>query len=475
MYAQYPLKFYIGGNWVAPTSDAVIPVENPATGAEIAQVALGTETDVNAAVSAALKAQKSFRQTTPADRKDLLLRILSIYETRAADVSKAIRDELGAPYDLAYGAQTGVALGHLRAFADAIDQLDFEHNLPNGSSVIKEPIGVVGLITPWNWPIHQISLKVFAALAAGCCCVLKPSEVTPLNALVLAEILDEAGVPAGGFNLVNGDGQTTGAALARHPKVAMMSFTGSTAGGMAVAQESAKSIKKVALELGGKSPCLIFADADLDAAMKSTLSKVFGNSGQNCNAPTRILVERPIYEKAKQTASEIAATFVVGDPQKRGNHIGPVANARQWHHIQSLIQSGLDQGANLLIGGPGKPDGLENGHYVQPTVFADVTADMDIVTTEIFGPVVVMSPFDTEDEAVNFANDTDYGLAAFVHSADKGRVDRLTRQLEAGMVFSNGADISYGSPFGGCKKSGYGREGGVYGIEEFQAAKLVSC
>ena len=474
MYAQHPQKFYIDGRWVNPQSDHLIAVENPATGAEIAQVAAGTTADIDRAVTAAVKAQKSFRNTTPDERKALLKRILEVYERRAPEIGTAIRDELGAPHDLAHGGQIGVGFGHLNAFLDAIDRIEFEHTLPNGNSVLREPIGVVGMITPWNWPIHQICLKVFAALSAGCCCVLKPSEMTPLNALLFAEVMDEAGVPAGVFNLVNGDGPTTGAALARHPKVAMVSFTGSTVGGMAVAREAATSIKKVALELGGKSPSLIFADADLRKALDSTLAKVISNSGQNCNAPTRILVERSIYEDAKVVATEITSSYSVGDPRENGGHIGPVANGRQWSHIQNLLQTGVDQGATLLVGGPGKPEGYEAGHYVKPTVFADVTPDMDIVTTEIFGPVVVMSPFDTEEEALATANDTDYGLAAFVHSADKTRVDRLTRELDAGMVFSNGADISYGSPFGGRKQSGYGSEGGVYGIEEFLTVKLYS-
>lgn len=474
VYAANPTKHYIGGDWVDPVSTDLLWVENPATEAGIAQVAAGGAEDIDRAVMAAADAQPHFARTSPGDRRALLLRILEVYQQRAPDVSRAILDELGAPRDLAYGAQTRVATGHLRAFADAIDGLEVDFLLPNGNRVLREPIGVAGLITPWNWPIHQISLKVFAALAAGCACVLKPSETTPLNATVLAEVLDEAGVPPGVFNLVQGTGPVAGAALAAHPRLAIVSFTGSARGGTAVAEKAAGALTKVTLELGGKSPCLVFADADLETALRSTLSKVFTNAGQNCNAPTRILVQRPVYQRAKDLAGEIGGGWRIDDPQQSGDHIGPVANARQWTHVQRLIRSGVDEGATALVGGPGKPDGFAKGHFIRPTVFADVTADMAVAREEVFGPVVTMMPFDTEGDALRIANDSDYGLAAFVHSTAADRVERLRHQLQAGMVFANGADIAYGSPFGGSKASGFGREGGIFGIDEFTALKLVA-
>jgi aldehyde dehydrogenase (NAD+) len=467
-------KFFIGGKWVAPLRNKTLPVENPASEAEFAVISLAGAADVDRAVSAALSAQEQFSRTSIAERKALLNAILSVYRGRAEELAEVITQELGAPADLARNAQVGVGFGHLKAFSQALDGLSLSDTLENGDLIRREPIGVAALITPWNWPIHQIFLKVIAAYCAGCTVVLKPSEITPLNAMILAEIFHEAGCPAGVFNLVNGDGPEAGEALVRHKDVAMVSFTGSTSAGVAVSIAAAQSVKKVALELGGKSPALLFADANIDVALASTLAKIFDNAGQNCNAPTRLLVERAIYDETCAKVADLARSRRVDQPVNPGNFTGPVASAKQFAHIQKMIASGLNEGATLLAGGLGKPHGFERGYFVRPTVFGDVRNDMEIARQEIFGPVLCVLPFENENEAVALANDTDFGLAAYVHSSDKDRIARLIHRLQAGMVFCNGADISFGSPFGGCKRSGVGREGGALGIEEFLEIKLVA-
>lgn len=406
---------------------------------------------------AARGAQSAWAQTSVAQRLDLFQAIHSRYEAR--------REELGAPIDLARGAQTGAGMSHLEGFSTALPRVIFDEVLANGNRLIREPISIAGLITPWNWPLHQIGLKVVGALASGCAVVLKPSESTPICAMIFADIPHEADCPPGLLNLVNGDGLGAGRALSLHPDVEVISFTGSTRAGIFVARDAALSVKRVALELGGKSASLIFADADIEAAISVTFSKLFLNSGQYRNAPTRLFVERPVYERAKKLALQSAAKWRVSMPGLPGDHIGPVANDRQYTHVCEMILKGIEEGVTLLAGGPQRPKGLNTGFCVRPTVLADATNGMVVPRTEIFGPVLVMIPFDTEEEALRLANDTPYGLSACAHSTDTERCDRLARGLRAGMVFFNGADIASGSPFGGVKQSGNSREGGIVGIE----------
>jgi len=466
-------QHFISGKWIKGQGQELVVI-NPATLESVTTISLATNDEVDAAVQAAKMAHTEFAKTTVAERKALLAAIAVEYDKRRDEISHAIMQELGAPIDLAKGGQSGTAVSHLRNFQIAIDEVQFEETLPNGDTLVRYPIGVAALITPWNWPIHQVCLKVLAAFAAGCSVVLKPSEETPLNAMILADIMHSAGVPDGVFNLVNGDGLGAGVALAQHPDVQMISFTGSTAAGISVAREAAGTVKKVALELGGKSACLIFDDADLDKALTATINKLYSNSGQNCNAPTRLLVQRDAYERACELAASKVNAWQVNDPTKPGPHIGPVANMRQYNHIQKLIQSGIDEGGKLLVGGTGRPDGLDTGAFVKPTLIADVNPEMQIVQQEVFGPVLVMMPFDTEEEAITIANDSKYGLAAYVHSADLDRVSRVSRQLDAGMVFANGGDLGPGSPFGGVKGSGIGKEGGRHGIEEYLEIKILA-
>ncbi|WP_108485097.1 aldehyde dehydrogenase family protein [Oceaniglobus ichthyenteri] len=469
-----PTKFYIDGAWVDATDREKINVTNPANGETIATLALATADDVNAAVAAARRALPGLRATDMAQRRAMLHRIRAAYAARIDDMGQAIMQELGAPIDLARAGQAAGVLGKIDAFIDACDEVVLSEPLANGDLVLRQPAGVAALITPWNWPLHQIMLKLGAALAAGCPMILKPSEVTPICATILAEVMHAADLPAGAFNMIHGDGAGAGATLTAHPGVDVISFTGSTAAGGRIARTAAEGIKRCALELGGKSACVIFADADLDAALTSTLRKAFNNSGQNCNAPTRLLIERSAYDDAVTVAARLAADWTIGWPDQPGAHIGPVANARQHAHIRAMIKSGLNTGARLVAGGLDVPPEFANGCFVAPTILADVTNDMEVARTEIFGPVVVMIPFDDETDALSIANDSDYGLAAFVHTADRDRAHRMIRDLEAGMVLVNGSDISPGSPFGGVKASGIGREGGIFGIEEFMEIKLVA-
>lgn len=466
--------FYIDGKWVAPEIPSEYDVINPATEQKIAVISMGSRADVDKAVAAAKKAFDSFSQTSKQERLALLKRILEVYKKRKSEVAEAIKLELGAPHKLAHGAQAGVGVGHLEGFIEALEKFEFEEKTANGDLIFKEPIGVCGLITPWNWPINQIALKVLPAIATGCTVVLKPSEITPLNAILYAEILDEAGVPAGVFNLVNGDGQNVGAALSRHPDVAMMSFTGSTRAGIAVSKDAADNVKKVTLELGGKSPNIIFDEEGALDVVKRETRRVFSNSGQSCNARTRMLVERSIYDDAMRVAAEAAKGQPVGDPDEEGFHIGPLVSALQFERVQALIQAGIDEGATLLAGGIGRPEGLESGYFVKPTVFGNVNNNMRIAREEVFGPVVALIPFDTEEEAIAIANDTEYGLAAAVQTNDAEKAMRIARKLRAGMVHINNSDIGYGTPFGGYKMSGTGREGGQYGLEDFLEIKAVS-
>lgn len=467
-------QFFIDGHWVDPIERNTLPVINPATEQVIASVAMGSGKDIDLAVAAAKGAFPSFSATSKTARKDLLQRILNVYRRRYDEMSELICAELGAPIKLCHNAQTAVGVGHLEATIEALDAFEFEQKNRAGDLILREPIGVCGLICPWNWPINQIALKVFPALAVGCTVVLKPSEITPLNALLFAEILAEAGVPKGVFNLVNGDGPTVGAALSKHPNVHMVSFTGSTRAGTQITKDAADTVKRVTLELGGKSPNIVLDDADLAAAVKANLNHCFQNSGQSCNAPTRLLIPANQYDKAVALAQDLAERYRVGSPDQEGNHIGPVVSLAQYNKIQALIKTGIDDGARLVFGGLGKPNGFECGYYVKPTVFADVDNAMAIAQEEIFGPVLVMIPYRDIDHAIAIANDTPYGLAAYIQSGNVDKATQVMRRLRAGMVRINGSDIGYASPFGGYKLSGNGREGGEFGLEDYCEIKAVS-
>ena len=469
--------FYIDGKWVAPKTPREIEVINPADESAFAVISMGSEADVDAAVAAASKAFESWSQTTVAERLAYLEKLLAVYEKRAADMAKTISMEVGAPITMSTQQQVGAGTGHIKSFIRALKDFEFDaplHEKMPSEHIALEPIGVCGLITPWNWPMNQIALKVVPAVATGCTCILKPSELSPLNAVLFAEIMDEAGFPAGVFNLVNGDGPTVGEAMSRHKGIAMMSFTGSTRAGIAVQKAAAETVKRVTLELGGKSPNIVFADADIPKAVKRGTLHVFNNTGQSCNAPTRMLVERSVYDEAVEVAAEAANSCKVGDPTEEGNHIGPLISQMQFDKVQTLIQKGIDEGARLVAGGTGRPDGFNRGYYVRPTVFADVNNDMTIAREEIFGPVLAMIPFETEEEAIRIANDTPYGLAAYVQSGDQARAQKVARKLRAGMVLLNGALRPGGSPFGGYKMSGNGREGGEWGLEDFLEVKAIT-
>lgn len=467
-------KFFIDGAWVDPVEPKNFPVINPATEEAFATITMGSEADVDAAVAAANRAFVSFSQTSKAERIGLLESIMEVYKARYDEMAETITAEMGAPAFLSQKAQAYVGIGHLQGFIDALRAFEFESTL-NGDTILREPIGVCGLITPWNWPVNQMVLKIAPALATGCTMVLKPSELTPLSAMLYAEILHEAGVPAGVLNLVNGEGPVVGAALSRHPDVHMMSFTGSTRGGIAVTKDAAETVKRVALELGGKSPNIIFADVEnVEKSVTRGARSVFNNTGQSCNAPTRMLVEKSIYEEAMAVAAKVADSTQVGDPAKEGRHIGPLVSQTQYDRVQSLIQKGIDEGATLLAGGTGKPEGRNVGYFCKATVFGNATNDMTIAQEEIFGPVLTIIPFEGEEEAVRLANDTPYGLAAYIETGNEARATRLAKALRAGMVRINGTDINWGSPFGGYKRSGVGREGGLFGLEDFLEIKAVS-
>ena len=466
-------NFYIGGAWVDPISDATMPVLNPATEAQIGSVAMGNVADVDRAVAAAKAAFESFSQTSKADRLALLGKLKTVTEKRIEDLAQAMRMEMGAPITMARDAQADAAVGHLQGFIDALEMLEERATLTNGDILLREPIGVCGLITPWNWPMNQIALKVIPALATGCTCVLKPSEHTPVSAMIYAEIIHEAGYPAGVFNLVNGDGVNVGSALSRHPDVQMMSFTGSTRAGTAVTRDAAETVKRVTLELGGKSPNLVFADCDLEDRVTASVDECMFNTGQSCDAPTRLLVERSCYDEVLKIAKHAADATAVGDPAQTGDHIGPLFDRIQYERVQAMILKGLDEGATLLAGGLSKPEGFETGWYVKPTIFADVSNDMAVAQEEIFGPVLVIIPFENEDDAIAIANDTPYGLAAYLQTGNPARAERVSSRLRAGAIHVNGGGFNYGSPFGGYKQSGNGREGGLMGLEDYLETKTL--
>lgn len=467
--------FYINGQWVAPSQTNDFEVINPSTEEPCAVISLGAEADTNAAVAAAKAALPGWMATPVETRIALVEKLVELYATRSEDLAQAMSLEMGAPIDLARSAQAGAGIYHLKNFIRAARGFEFERPLgdhaPN-DRIIYEAVGVAALITPWNWPMNQITLKVGAAAIAGCTMVLKPSEQSPLNAMIFAEMMDEAGFPPGVFNLVNGDGAGVGSQLSGHPDVDMVSFTGSTRAGTAISKNAADTLKKVHLELGGKGANVIFEDAD-EKAVKRGVLHMMQNTGQSCNAPSRMLVQRPIYDKAVETAAEVANMVKVGPAMEEGRHIGPVVNEVQWTKIQDLIQKGIDEGARLVAGGTGRPEGLNKGYYVRPTVFADANNQMTIAREEIFGPVLTMIPFDTEEEAVEIANDTPYGLTNYVQTQDGARANRMARALRSGMVEMNGQSRSAGSPFGGMKQSGNGREGGIFGLEDFLEVKAV--
>jgi aldehyde dehydrogenase (NAD+) len=465
-------QFYIGGRWVAPSTAAVIPVVNPATEEVTAEIAAGTAADVERAVQAAAGAFHAYSRTTRAERIALLTRILEAYRARAEDLAQAMTREMGAPLSFSRSAQVWAGEAHFEAHIDALRDFAFEKPLGR-TSVHFEAIGVCGLITPWNWPMNQIACKVAPAIAAGCTIVLKPSEVSPLSGLILAEIMHEAGVPAGVFNLVNGDGPNVGEAMSRHPGIDMMSFTGSTRAGILVAKAAADTVKRVAQELGGKSPNIVLDDADLEAAVTGGVNACFANSGQSCDAPTRMLVPRAMHAQALEIAKAAADAHVTGDPLDPATQLGPVVNRRQFEKIQGLIQAGIDEGSHLIAGGAGRPRGLNRGFYIRPTVFGDVTNDMTIAREEIFGPVLAILPYDTEAEAVTIANDTPYGLAAYIQSADIGRARAMARDIRAGVINLGYPDWDLHAPYGGFKQSGNGREYGAWGIHDFLEAKTV--
>lgn len=466
-------QFYINGEWVNALAPDDLAVINPATEEPVAMITMGRAADIERAVAAASAAFPGWAATPPAARRALVERLLDIYRARYEEMVQAMTLELGAPLTMCREQQADVGVGHVEGFLRAFDRLEWRQTLDNGDILLREPIGVCGLITPWNWPVNQIVLKVIPALLAGCTCILKPSELTPLSAMLYAEMIHEAGFPPGVFNLVNGAGEEVGAALSRHPDVAMMSFTGSTRAGVAVSRDAAPGVKRVALELGGKSPNLIFADADLEVRVPASLGEVFNNTGQSCDAPTRLLVERSVYPRVAELAARAAREQAVGDPMQEGDHIGPLVSELQYSRVQKLIEAGMAEGATLLAGGPGRPEGFNRGYYVRPTVFGDVNNQMTIAREEIFGPVAVLIPFDTEEQAIEIANDTPYGLAAYIQTGDAERAERVAGQLRAGMVHVNGAGHQYGSPFGGYKQSGNGREGGLPGLEEFLELKTL--
>lgn len=464
--------FYINGAWVAPAQANDLIVVDPSTEAPCAVISLGGQADTNAAVAAAKAAFPAWAATQLADRVALLEKLYDIYKARKDDMVDAMSSEMGAPKALSAGGQWGAGASHIKEAIRAVKEYTFERQ-SGDDWIYHEPIGVAALITPWNWPMNQVTLKVIPALAVGCTVVLKPSEIAPLSSLLLAEMIHEAGFPAGVFNLVNGDGAGVGSQLSVHPDVDMVSFTGSTRAGALITKAAADSVKRVSLELGGKGANIVFADASDDAVLRG-VRHCFQNTGQSCNAPTRMLVEESIYDAAVEKAVAAAAQTTVGSAHEDGRHIGPVVSETHWTKIQGLIQDGIDEGARLVAGGTGKPDGMNAGYFVKPTIFADVNNAMKIAREEVFGPVLVMIPFKDEADALAIANDTPYGLTNYVQTQDADRAKRMARGLRSGMVEVNGTFLGMQTPFGGYKQSGNGREGSVWGLEEYLEVKAVA-
>ena len=467
--------FYINGQWVNPIRSRACEVIDPSTEEPCAIISLGNKEDVNKAVSAAKNAFEKWAFVPKEEKIKLLETLYSLYKKRWNDIGKAISLEMGAPIDFAIKLQAGTGASHIKSFINHFKNFNFEKNLGDhapSDKILYEPKGVCALITPWNWPMNQVCLKVIPALAAGCTMVLKPSEIAPLSSMILAEIIDESKFPAGVFNLVNGDGAVTGDALTSHPDINMISFTGSTRAGELISKNAASDFKRVSLELGGKGANIIFKDSDAEAVERGVV-RCFRNTGQSCNAPTRMLVEKAIYKKTLEKVKEVAAKTKVDLSSKEGGHIGPVVSKVQFDKIQTMIQKGIDEGANLIAGGTGKPEGFDKGYFVKPTAFADVNNQMDIARTEIFGPVLSIIPFETEEEAISITNDTPYGLLNFIQTQDQEKANRVARRLRSGMVEINGKGMAIDAPFGGYKHSGFGREAGSLGIEEYLEVKSV--
>ena len=467
------LKFYIDGEWVDPIAPKTRAVINPATEQPMYEVALGSAADVDRAVAAARRAFETYGASSRDERVALLERVVEAYKKRAADIGAAVCDEMGAPLRLAEKAQVGSGLGHILATIEVLKTCDFEERL-GAATVVREPVGVVGMITPWNWPLNQICCKVAPALAAGCTMILKPSEFTPSSALIFAEVLHEAGVPKGVFNLVNGLGQEVGAAMSGHPGIDMISFTGSTRAGIDVAQRAALTVKRVSQELGGKSPNIILEGADFAKAVSGGVALVFSNSGQSCDAPTRMLVPKSKMDEVIAIARGVAEKTITGDPRAADTRMGPVVSSIQFDKIQALIAKGIEEGATLVAGGPGRPEGIEKGYFVRPTVFANVSNEMTIAREEIFGPVLAIIGFDDEEDAIRIANDTPYGLAGYVSAGSIEDARRVARRIRAGKINLNGAPSDRFAPFGGYKQSGNGREWGRFGLEEYLEAKSIA-
>ena len=469
---QNERKFYIDGQWVEPHSKATLEVVNPANEEVIATIAIGDEEDVNRAVAAAKRAFQTFSKTTVAERAALIQKIIAAYQKRIPEIAAAVSSEMGAPLSLANAAQAPAGLGHFMYTLNAMSSFEWEKDVGR-SRIVHEPIGVCALITPWNWPLNQIAAKVAPAIAAGCTMVLKPTEIAPLNAILFAEVMHEAGVPPGVFNLVNGDGPGVGTALSKHPDVDMVSFTGSTRAGVLVAQNAAPTVKRVTQELGGKSANIVLDDADFPTVVAAGMGSCALNSGQSCNAPTRMLVPFKRMDEAAAIAKAAAQSVKVGDPTKADTSAGPVVSKVQWDKIQALIAKGIAEGAKLECGGTGLPEGLNHGYFVKPTVFSHVTNDMSIAREEIFGPVLSIIGYEDDADAVRIANDTLYGLSGYVQSNSLDRARSVARQIRAGNIHVNGAGVDPGSPFGGYKQSGNGREFSTWGLDEFLETKAI--
>lgn len=466
-------QFYINGQWVDPVQTNDLHVENPANEEMIATISLGAAADVEAAVASAKAAFTLYSQISVDERVALMEKLLQIYMSRVDEMAAAISMEMGAPISFATAAQADCGRGHIATAIEALKVFEFERQVLN-TCIVKEPIGVCGFITPWNWPINQITCKVAPALATGCTMVLKPSEIAPISGHLFSEMVHQAGFPAGVYNMVNGDGPDVGAVISSHPDIDMVSFTGSTRAGILVAKAAAETVRRVTQELGGKSPNIIFEDADLEVAVRSGVKNMMGNTGQSCNAPSRMLVQASVYDRAVQIAKEAAEKIKVAQPTEKGWHLGPLSSRVQFDKVQGLIKVGIEEGAELVAGGLGKPEGLETGYFVKPTVFAGANNQMMIAREEIFGPVLTMIPFETEEDAIAIANDTPYGLAAYLSTGDDERAKRVAGKLRAGMVSLNSASQNYTAPFGGYKQSGNGREWGEFGFDDFLELKGIS-
>lgn len=465
-------KFYINGAWVTPSAQRKQQIINPATEQVVGEVALGGQADVDQAVAAARAAFADWASSSREDRLALLDKIIALYMERMEDMAQAISMEMGAPLRLARNSQAPIGMVHFKTTRKILQDYAFEEAL-GGSMVVKEPVGVCGFITPWNWPMNQIACKVAPALACGCTMVLKPSELAPLSAYLFTQIMHDAGVPAGVYNMVNGDGPDVGAALSTHPDIDMVSLTGSTRAGIQVSKAAADTVKRVALELGGKSANIILEDADVEKAVAEGAAECFRNTGQSCNAPTRMLVPAKWHDRAVEIAVATAQDTKVGDPSAKDTVIGPLANANQFQKVQSMVQAAIDAGTELAVGGPGRPQGLEQGFYVRPTVFANVTNDMMIAREEVFGPVLAIMPYEDEAEAIRIANDSLYGLAGYIQSGDIEHARKVARQIRAGTIFLNGNNFDPSAPFGGYKQSGNGREWGSFAFHDFLEIKGI--